>query len=246
VPKSAATRPGLSRVEKWEPKTVDDLSWPQTTSTCTYAEYAGYFERVNRVWSRWITDTSVTGSTTVSDTFTFPIGSGITQAASDVWNTVAWQSNAHTEGWRLTRAESVIARVESLADRVLRQHRERIARRERLRDRQRAQRFRSAADRRAEDLLRSMLSEEQRRELDEHNHFHVRVPDPRQLGCQRVYRIERGFQGNVKLIENGRATRRYCIHADARLPHADQMLAQKLMLESDEADFLRIANMTLQ
>jgi hypothetical protein len=61
----------------------------------------------------------------------------------------------------------------------------------------------------------------------------------------KVYRIEYGYAGNVKLLGNdGQPVKRYCIHADYRLPYEDQMLAQKMLLEANEPEFLRIANMT--
>jgi hypothetical protein len=53
------------------------------------------------------------------------------------------------------------------------------------------------------------------------------------------------YAGNVKLLGNdGLPVKRYCIHADSRLPYEDQMLAQKMLLEANEAEFLRVANMT--
>jgi len=88
---------------------------------------------------------------------------------------------------------------------------------------------------RAERLLRSHLSPDQVRDLDQHNWFEVHVAD-------RVYRLLRGRMGNVRLMCDGKAVAQFCIHPKTDVPDADTMLAQKLMLESDEESFLRIAN----
>ena len=45
-----------------------------------------------------------------------------------------------------------------------------------------------------------------------------------------------------RLDEGGRPAEVYCIHPSEWVPHEDNMLAQKLMLEYDEESFLRIAN----
>lgn len=92
---------------------------------------------------------------------------------------------------------------------------------------------RQAANACAEELLVSCLDDVQRREYRETGQFHVRSP------AGRSYLIRHGYAGNVE-----RDGSKFCIHADPGLPHADQMLGQKLMLETDEAAFLRIANET--
>jgi len=93
------------------------------------------------------------------------------------------------------------------------------------------------ANRRARELLLAHLDEQQRSELERENRFHLIVGE-------RTYRVRRGRQGNIDLIEQGRPTRRYCIHPAEFLPDYDNLLAQKLLLETDEQEFLRIANET--
>lgn len=52
----------------------------------------------------------------------------------------------------------------------------------------------------------------------------------------------RGWSGNVEEIDDaGKATVRYCIHPTIGVPHPDNQLAQKLMLEHDEAGFRKVA-----
>jgi hypothetical protein len=94
-----------------------------------------------------------------------------------------------------------------------------------------------AADKTAEELLMSCLSKEQQAELRLHDYFHV-------VGARsgRRYCIKRGRAGNVSWRPSLGPAIRYCIHDSAGLPAADTMLGQKLMLETDEDEFLRIAN----
>jgi hypothetical protein len=113
----------------------------------------------------------------------------------------------------------------------------RAAREQAARERWRAER--QEAQRRAAILLREHLTHEQIEELMQERHFRVQAPS----GI--VYRIDVGYARNVRrLDETGRPIETYCIHpADALgIPEEDSMLAQKLMLETSEADFLRIAN----
>lgn len=88
---------------------------------------------------------------------------------------------------------------------------------------------------RAEALLRDNLTLEQRRRLDTHKEFFVQS----ELG--RLYRIRMGDVGNVDLMYDGTVMQRYCIHPKG-VPVYDTMLAQKLMLEACEDEFLRVAN----
>jgi hypothetical protein len=94
------------------------------------------------------------------------------------------------------------------------------------------------AERKARTLLLAMLTDEQRADLERASGFKVHVGD-------RVYEVAKGYAGNVYLLdEDGQRVERYCIHGPSYLPDEDQMLAQKLMLETDEERFLRVANMT--
>jgi hypothetical protein len=105
---------------------------------------------------------------------------------------------------------------------------------------------RRVAGRRAEQLLLEHLDAEQAREWRDGHYFHVETADG-----QRRYRIHRGLAGNVRLVRDGEREgtagwlRRYCMHVyhpDGRVPDEDNVLAQLLMLTTDEAEFLRLAN----
>jgi hypothetical protein len=97
---------------------------------------------------------------------------------------------------------------------------------------------REAATKRAEELLLVCLTEEQRKQYTELGYFETLVND-------KVYRINRGRSGNVQLIEGGVPKAKFCIHPRAIIPDQDTMLAQLLMLRTDEAEFLRVANRTI-
>ena len=91
----------------------------------------------------------------------------------------------------------------------------------------------------AERLLREHLDAEQVAQLERDRAFVVSVSSGRR------YKIKRGRQGNVVEIDaRGRTLRKFCIHPDLYIPDPDTMLAQKLLLETDEAAFRRIANIT--
>jgi hypothetical protein len=92
------------------------------------------------------------------------------------------------------------------------------------------------AKKRADELLKAHLTPQQREELEMKNHFHLLV------GAKK-YRINRGRSRNIQLVnEQGVVVKTLCAHPSEMIPDADTMLAQKLMLEANENEFLRIAN----
>jgi len=93
---------------------------------------------------------------------------------------------------------------------------------------------RSEAEHRAEILLRSMLTDEQVEQLDRMSAFVVETETKKYL-----VRHRRRVQ---ELDADGNPIAAYCIHPRKYVPGHDTMLAQKLLLEADEAEFLRIAN----
>lgn len=109
------------------------------------------------------------------------------------------------------------------------------AREERLRIRREEE---AAAKAKAEQLLLEHLDENQKEEYRNVRAFKVVSADG-----QRVYKIREGWAGNVDLVSpEGKVLKRYCIHPDIACPVQDNMLAQKLLLETDEQAFIRIAN----
>jgi len=111
-------------------------------------------------------------------------------------------------------------------------------------DRQKAERDqrdkeRQEANERAEALLLAHLTPDQRETLERMRHFVV------QSERGRVYHLRRGRLANVDEMDKDRVVAQYCIHPSiCNIPEADSLLAQKLMLEMNEEQFLRIANRT--
>lgn len=148
--------------------------------------------------------------------------------ASDPWNI-----------WNRLYAPSVIVRAtpppETAAQREAREVRQRLtAEIERQRKEKEV-----AAKAKAEKLLVEHLSAAQRDQLVKHGYFDVEVGGE-------VYRIKRGYAGNVELLDAAkqRGVERFCIHPTEHVPDADAMLGQKLLLEANEDEFRRIANKT--
>jgi hypothetical protein len=98
---------------------------------------------------------------------------------------------------------------------------------------------RLAADVRGQELLRSWLSPEQRRQYDQRGSFEVVGSD-----TGKRYRICKGDIFNVQESDDrGVQVRARCVTANG-VPIGDINLAQKIALETFESDVLRIANRT--
>lgn len=86
-------------------------------------------------------------------------------------------------------------------------------------------------------LLKSCLTPQQIEEYEQKSCFHLHVGG-------KVYRIEKGSHGNVKLVDkDGKVKRSFCV-APRGVPEGDTLLAQKLLLETDEKRFYELANVT--
>jgi len=94
-----------------------------------------------------------------------------------------------------------------------------------------------AAASRAEELLFTFIGEDRKKQYAEFGHFDVPVNG-------KLYRIRKGRSNNVLLLENGEPKIKYCAHPSDAVPDGDTMLAQFLMLTSDEKRFLALANKT--
>jgi len=99
---------------------------------------------------------------------------------------------------------------------------------------QKATEARRKAEARARALLMTSLSPAQRESLEKFRFFDIEIGG-------KTYRIHQGTHGNVRQVENGREIVTFCAQPEG-VPAEDAMLAQKLMLETDEAAFLRVAN----
>jgi hypothetical protein len=97
--------------------------------------------------------------------------------------------------------------------------------------------FNSSAERRARQLLRAVLTEEQYRHLFRWGYLDIPSPsDP-----QRFYRVPRAH-GRVNLIENEILQASLCLQPLDWVPEADYVVIHKLMIEADEQTYLLKAN----
>lgn len=92
-----------------------------------------------------------------------------------------------------------------------------------------------AAAKKAEELLFMFIGDKQKEQYLKHGHFDVPIVD-------KLYRIHKGRSMNIALLEGEKETARYCAHPSDWLPDGDNVLAQFLMLTTDEQKFLKIAN----
>lgn len=95
------------------------------------------------------------------------------------------------------------------------------------------------ANQNAERLLLAHLTPQQREQYQQHRYFEVFTARGRTV---RRYRIHHGWAGNIQVFEGDRHIENLCIHPTTPVPHADNLLSQKFMLEADEDHFLKTAN----
>lgn len=96
---------------------------------------------------------------------------------------------------------------------------------------------------RARKLLLAVLTREQRRSFEREGWFIVRGG---KSGKRYRIRNEGSICANIDVLadnDNGCVVHRLCAHCEpASVPTCDQLLAQKIKIEYDEEDFLRVAN----
>lgn len=204
---------------------------PDTFTTTTIA--TNTVSTVANIWPTWnygwsTSATAATAATTV--------------AAWYQWNQ-SWTTNSVTfthqvawERWiehqqRTNRQIHVAPPPETAAQKAARE----VSAREYRRQQDAILAATREANERAEKLLQSALTAEQREELKTKNYFHCKS----RVG--NTYRIHRGTHGNVRRVIGNREVENLCIQP-ANVPTADSMLAQKLHIEHCEDDFRRTAN----
>ena len=95
----------------------------------------------------------------------------------------------------------------------------------------------SIAEWRAARLLRTLLTERERRQLAADGYLEIKSPGT----PERAYRIPRA-PGRVRMIESGRLVCELCLQPTTPLPASDLILMHKLLIEDDEASYLATAN----
>ena len=96
---------------------------------------------------------------------------------------------------------------------------------------------REEAERRAEELLQSHLTPDEYHQLITQGYLRVQSPSV----PNRTYLIPR-YRGLVRVYEQGRAVKRLCVGPVESVPDADVVLMHKLMIEGNETEYLRTAN----
>lgn len=105
-------------------------------------------------------------------------------------------------------------------------------------------RLRKIAEDKAERLLESVLSPEQRDEFKRLSSFRVHTPGGN------TYRIHRGWAGNLKRVEvdgqdREKVVESLCIHpANGKIPDCDNLVAQLMLLRTNEEQLRSVANIS--
>ena len=229
--------------------------WPFYQGT-GYQQIGTSAQVVSPIWNAWNQNVS-TGSTG------YIAPNGIWQVWNSGYQTVQqtgsyniwlqWNQTAFPALYDRPGANPPVAPRELSPEEKARRARENLI--WKTRSRSRAVRTR-VAERKAKALLREHLSDEQLVEYETDGSFTVETAD----GARR-YRIGRGIAGNVRLLAcredppvlvaaNGRPIRegaRFCAHVyhpDGDVPVEDNQLAQKLLIEAAEEQFLAMANVS--
>jgi hypothetical protein len=225
--------------------------WPAWCKTrrCTESDYqttslgsTGSGGSADTLWTAWWEDRWPESATSANTVWTSWVKvhcqiTSATSATSDAW--IIWNAGRRSSVGSNFRQRNVRISDEEYQARRARDEAARLEREARYRaeslERERAQA-------RARLLLREQLTEEQKAELADKRYFSLAVLDSR-TGERRNYRIHQGRAGNVEQVDDqGRRIKRFCIHPSIACPDEDTMLAQKLLLETREDDFRRIAN----
>ena len=89
---------------------------------------------------------------------------------------------------------------------------------------------------RAEKLLRGMLTTKQRKMYERFGFFDVRSPSQKHI----AYRIPKS--GLIVMYEHGVPKTRLCVYEKEGLPKGDWLVAAKMLCEADENDLMQVAN----
>lgn len=180
----------------------------------------------------------VTATVTTWTTLNTDSGSQTASTSSaDTWQTWNDSTNADTwnNGWTSNTNSTPSVRVAASWTPGTETAEQRVAREAAECKRQEK---RKQATKTAEKLLKECLSPEQREEYSNGKRFHVISQDGNryEIDCEKA-------QHNVdRLDSTGKRIENLCAYQTGSTPLPDNALAQKLMLETDESQFRRIAN----
>lgn len=197
-------------------------------------------------WRVWVEQAYAVTSGATCTIATMGTGSNVTAYAHGA-GSIIWHGDSTTNGAGAHIWRNWVEYADTIGVEAARNHRV-VSEEERARWRERERQLEAqaaeanakhkAAELRAEELLVSILTPQQRVDLKMKNRFFLHIGEKR-------YRVDRGQHGNVKLVDaQDKVVESYCIQPRGGLPDADAMAAQVLMLETDEASFLRVANVS--
>jgi hypothetical protein len=204
-------------------------------------DYGYGYEDANRAWVKW-TNTSASASYACTALEDAERAWGIwTDAGTSATTSITWgrwvqdAQRAAIANMAYAVSSQQRAPIETAAQRLARE----TAEVKRAAEQKAEAERRVKAQRRAKRLLQDCLTKDQRESYEKHGFFDVVVQG-------KTYRIRQGTHGNVKLLgadKEGkvREVRSFCIQPGG-VPDEDAMLSQKLLLEANEGEFLRIAN----
>lgn len=188
-------------------------------------------------------------ATTTCTTTTLGTGGGLLSriysagtASTTATNTIVWAGNQNEEVW-VDHAQYMTlanARVVTWRKRTAAELAAAAAQAEHYRlQREQEMARRQAAQDRSRELLLSNLTSEQIRTFEKNKWFVVEGGRSKQ-----VYRIrDKGSAvANIEVMRGDSVSHRLCGHCSHDIPLYDQLLAQKLCLQFDEDNFLKIAN----
>lgn len=174
--------------------------------------------------------TSSTTSTDVWESWNDTTTSTTTYSSGSIWYTWCSDSTAMAEAVTISSYPIHEPSEEELAERAREAE-------ERDKARQEQQRQQEIALEKSKQLLLDSLDEPNQERLHRDRQIHVWSKSGKS------FRIKCGRQHNIfEMDAEGKDIREYCIHVKDVVPNFDNMLAQKLMLESYEEEFLRVAN----
>lgn len=184
-----------------------------------------YYASAGSTWTTWTT--SCTSTATTISPWQYWTGASTATTATTIVNT---NENGTWYAWTgsSVAAQSVLTpEMRAAAQEQARIYREQEAER---------QRKATEAKAKARQLLLGILSAKQRAEFEQHGWFLIHSLHYR-------YRIREGRSANIDVIDKeGKISHRLCAHPYDSVPDYDTMVAQKLMLENAEDEFVRIAN----
>lgn len=177
------------------------------------------------LWQLWINSAATTSGLINANTWTRWVTSTGTSTTTlwAMWNNGLQNPVIHAG--RVEHVESSEAKAQRLArEAAFAEERKRLAAE------------REAALARSKKLLMECLTAQQQETLERHGYFDVKVGP-------KTYRISKGWAHNVReVLPDGSLSKTFCAHPRENVPDFDNMLAQKLILETDEPTFLRMAN----